>query len=119
MKYSIIFALASMISGPAFAGPFVNIEANAALAGSNYAGTITEAHAGYEGSSGNFSYYGQLGPALVTPESGNSTVQLSGKVGAGVDVTDKLNVYGEYWALTGGEVENLTSNFKLGVKYNF
>lgn len=108
-----------MVAGPAFAGPFVSIEANAGLAGSNYVGTVTEAHAGYEGTSGNFSYYGQLGPALVTPESGNSNVQLSGKVGAGVDVTDKLNVYGEYWALTGGEVENLTSNFKLGVKYNF
>jgi outer membrane autotransporter protein len=119
MKHSIIFASALMVAGPAFAGPFVNIEANAGLAGSNYVGTVTEAHAGYESTSGNFSYYGQLGPALVTPESGDSNVQLSGKIGAGVDVTDKLNVYGEYWALTGGEVENLTSNFKLGVKYNF
>ena len=119
MKYPIIFAYASMIAGPAFAGPFVNVEANAALSGSSYAGTITEALAGYEGSSGNFSYYGQIGPALVTPDSGDTTVQLSGKIGGGVDVTEKLNVYGEYWALTGGEVENLTSNFKLGAKYSF
>jgi hypothetical protein len=119
MKYPIIFAAASVIAGPAFAGPFVNVEANAALSGSSYAGTITEAHAGYEGSSGNISYYGQIGPALVTPDGGDTDVQLSGKIGAGVDVTEKLNVYGEYWALTGGEVENLTSNFKLGVKYSF
>ena len=108
-----------MIAGPAFAGPFINIEANAGLSGSSYVGTVTEAHAGYEGDSGNFSYYGQIGPALVTPESGDTTVQLSGKIGAGVDMTEKLNIYGEYWALTGGEVENLTSNFKLGVKYSF
>jgi len=112
-------AAAPFLAAPAMAAPYVNVEANVGLTGSDYVGTVTEAHVGYEGKSGTFAYYGQVGPALVTPNSGDTTVQVSGKVGGSVAATENLSVYGEYWLLTGAEVENLTSNFKAGLKYTF
>jgi len=110
-------AAAPFLATAAFAGPYVNVEANAGLTGSDYVGTLTEAHIGYEGAlSETVSGYIQAGPALSTPEGGDSEVKVSGKVGASVAATDKLSVYGEYWFLTG---DDLTSNVKAGVKYAF
>jgi hypothetical protein len=119
MKSILATAAAVFAGGSAMAAPYVNVEANAGLTGSNYVGTVTEAHVGYEGKSGIYGYYGQVGPALVTPNSGSTTVQVSGKVGGSVAATENLSVYGEYWLLTGSQVENLTSNFKAGLKYTF
>jgi hypothetical protein len=120
MKQLIALAALPFIAAPAMAGPYVNVEANAGLTGSDYVGTVTEAHVGYEGPlSDTVTGYIQLGPALATPNGGGADVELSGKVGVNIAATDKLSVYGEYWLLTGGEVENLTSNIKAGVKYSF
>ena len=106
-------AAAPFLATAAFAGPYVNVEANAGLTGSDYVGTLTEAHIGYEGKlSETVSGYIQAGPALSTPESGDATV----KAGASVAATDNLSVYGEYWFLTG---DDLTSNIKAGLKYTF
>ena len=110
-------AAAPLFAGAAMAGPYVNVEANAGLTGSDYIGTLTEAHIGYEGAlSPTVNGYVQVGPALSTPESGDATVKVSGKAGASVAATDNLSVYGEYWFLTG---DDLTSNVKAGVKYTF
>ena len=110
-------AAAPFLATAAFAGPYVNVEANAGLTGSDYIGTLTEAHIGYEGAlSDTVSGYIQAGPALATPESGDTSVDVSGKVGASVAATENLSVYGEYWFLTG---DDLTSNVKAGVKYAF
>ena len=122
MFKSVIAAAAAtpFLATAAFAGPYVNVEANAGLTGSDYVGTVTEAHIGYEGPlSDTVTGYAQIGPALTTPNGGDTDVNLSGKVGVNIAATDNLGIYGEYWALGGGEVENLTSNFKLGVKYSF
>ena len=121
IKSAIAAAAATpFLATAAFAGPYVNVEANAGLAGSDYVGTVTEAHIGYEGPlSDTVSAYAQIGPALTTPNGGDTDVNLSGKVGINIAATDNLGIYGEYWGLGGGEVENLTSNFKLGVKYSF
>jgi hypothetical protein len=113
-------AATPFLATAAFAGPYVNVEANAGLTGSDYVGTVTEAHIGYEGAlSDTVTGYAQIGPALTTPNGGDTDVNLSGKVGVNIAATDNLGIYGEFWALGGGEVENLTSNFKLGVKYTF
>jgi len=109
-------AATPFIASAAFAGPYVNVEANAGLTGTTYNGTLTEAHIGYEGTAGKVAYYAQVGPALSTPNGGDTTVKVSGKVGASVPVAEKLNVYGEYWALSGSD---LTSNIKAGLKYLF
>ena len=120
MKNLVALAALPLMAAPAFAGPYVNVEANAGLSGSDYVGTVTEAHIGYEGAlSDTVSAYAQIGPALTTPNGGDTDVNLSGKVGINIAATDNLGIYGEFWGLGGGEVENLTSNFKLGVKYSF
>ena len=122
MFKSVIAAAAAtpFLATAAFAGPYVNVEANAGLTGSDYVGTVTEAHIGYEGPlSDTVTGYAQIGPALTTPNGGDTDVNLSGKVGVNIAATDNLGIYGEFWGLGGGEVENLTSNFKLGVKYSF
>jgi hypothetical protein len=43
-------AALSMSAGAAFAGPYVNVEANSGFVGSDYSGTVTDLHVGYEGS---------------------------------------------------------------------
>ena len=56
-------AAASALAAPAaFAGPYVNVEANSGWTGSNYTGTTTDAHVGYEGTLGeSSSWYVQGG----------------------------------------------------------
>ena len=59
-------AALSMSAGAAFAGPYVNVEANSGFVGSDYSGTVTDLHVGYEGSKGAVGYYVQAGPSLVS-----------------------------------------------------
>jgi len=110
-------AAAPFLATAAFAGPYVNVESNSGLTGSDYVGTLVETHVGYEGAlSDTVTGYIQTGPAIGLPEGGDAGVDVSGKAGLSVAATDKLSVYGEYWFLTGDE---LTSNVKAGVKYSF
>ena len=41
-----------LFAGAAFAGPYVNVETNASLTGSDYTGAATDVHIGYEGTVG-------------------------------------------------------------------
>jgi len=117
MKQFLALAALPFMAAPAFAGPYVNVESNSGLTGSDYVGTLVETHVGYEGAlSDTVTGYIQAGPAIGLPEGGDAGVDVSGKVGATVAATDKLSVYGEYWFLTG---DDLTSNVKAGVKYAF
>jgi hypothetical protein len=63
-------AAAPLFAGAAFAGPYVNIEANSGFAGSDYTGTTTDFHVGYEGTSGAAAWYIQGGPSVVSPDGG-------------------------------------------------
>ena len=121
-----VFAAAaalSMSAGAAFAGPYVNVENNAGFAGSDYTGAVTETHVGFDGALGESSaWYVQGGPAFVSPDGGDNTTELSGKVGIGVNVTERLNVYGEVAAMTNDEIdfdEDLSFGTKVGVKFSF
>ena len=61
-------AALSMSAGAAVAGPYVNVEANSGWTGSNYNGTVTDAHVGYEGALGeSTSWYVQGGAKLGFP----------------------------------------------------
>jgi len=117
-------ALPLLASGAAVAGPYVNIEANSGFTGSDYSSTLIENHLGYEGAVGNSettSWYLQAGPA-VSLEDGvdESDTEISGKVGLSTDVTDSVTVYGEYWAMTSdNSTDDLASNVKAGIKWNF
>ena len=89
-------AAAPLMAAPALAGPYVNVEANSGWTGSDYAGTSTDLHVGYEGTLGeDASWYVQGGATVVSPDGGEADTVPSGKAGLGVAVTDALGLYGE------------------------
>ena len=114
-------AALSMSAGAAFAGPYVNVEANSGFTGSNYNGTATDLHVGYEGAIGeNTSYYVQGGATVVSPDGGESDTVPSGKAGLGVAVTDALGAYGEVSFVGSGDKDiDRGYGAKLGLKYSF
>ena len=114
-------AALSMSAGAALAGPYVNVEANSGFVGSEYGGTVTDFHAGYEGALGeSVSYYIQGGASLVSPDGGESDTVPSGKAGAMFALTDSLGAYGEISFLGSGDDDiDRSYGTKLGVKYSF
>lgn len=101
----------------AIAGPYANIESNTSWYGNDYQGSVIEAHGGYEGAIGeDGSWFIQAGPALISPDGGDEEVELSGKVGAGYQISEDVEVYGEYSFITGTE---LGGGVKAGVTYTF
>jgi hypothetical protein len=114
-------AALSVSAGAAFAGPYVNVETNAGWTGSDYNGTATDLHLGYEGALGeSASYYVQGGATVVSPDGGESDTVPSGKAGLGLALTDALGAYGEVSFVGSGD-EDLDRGYgaKLGVKYSF
>lgn len=119
-----VFAAAaalSMSAGAALAGPYVNVEANSGWVGSDYAGTATDLHVGYEGDlTDNATYYVQGGATVVSPDGGESDTVPSGKAGLGIALTDSLGAYGEISFVGSGDSDiDRGYGSKLGVKYNF
>jgi hypothetical protein len=112
MKFIALLPAAALLAAPAIAGPYANVESNTGFAGSDHSATTIETHGGYEGDN----WFVQAGPALVLPEGGNTEIELSGKVGGSVPVSDKVDVYGEVSFLTGA-----TNGYglKAGAKYFF
>ena len=114
-------AALSMSACAAFAGPYVNVEANSGWTGSNYNGTVTDAHVGYEGALGeSTSWYVQGGASLVSPDGGETDTVPSGKAGLGIGVTDALSAYGEV-SFQGSGDSDIDRGYgsKLGLKYTF
>ena len=106
----------------AFAGPYVNIEAESKFDGLDANGTILRNDVGYEGKVGATSYYVQGGPALVLPDGGTVTTEASAKAGVKVPVTQNLGVYGEVKGITQGGIDlgkSVKLTTKVGVKYSF
>ncbi len=124
MKSFIAAAVAApFFAAPVLAGPYVNVESNSGYAGNDFDSSVLETHVGYEGDLGeNGSFYAQGGPALLFPDGGDTSTELSGKVGASFDVNDSANIYGEIAARTNNEIdlgEALDIGVKVGVKYSF
>ena len=114
-------AALSMSAGAAFAGPYVNVEANSGWTGSDYSGTTTDAHVGYEGALGETgSWYVQGGASFVSPDGAETDVVPSGKAGLGLGLTEALGAYGEVSFIGSGD-EDVDRGYgaKLGLKYNF
>ena len=114
-------AALSMSAGAAFAGPYVNVEANAGWTGADYSGATTDFHVGYEGPIGEVgSYYVQAGGSYVSPDGGDADVVPSGKAGLGFAMTDSLGAYGEVSFIGSGDASvDRGYGGKLGVKYSF
>ena len=113
-------AAAPLMAAPALAGPYVNVEAHAGWSGSDYAGTTTDAHVGYEGTVGAASWYVQGGASFVSPDGGETDTVPSGKAGIGAPITDALGAYGEVSFIGSGD-DDIDRGYgaKLGLKYNF
>jgi len=114
-------AALSMSAGAALAGPYVNVEANSGWTGSDYGGTATDLHVGYEGSiSESTSYYVQGGATIVSPDGAESDTVPSGKAGLGLALTDALGAYGEVSFVGSGDSDiDRGYGTKLGLKYSF
>jgi len=114
-------AAAPLFAGAAMAGPYVNVEANSGFTGSDYTGTTTDLHVGYEGPIGeSASYYVQAGASVVSPDGGDVDTVPSGKAGLGVSVTEKLGVYGEVSFVGSGDSSvDRGYGTKAGLKYSF
>ena len=124
---STIAALAAsplLLSGAAFAGPYVNVESNLGYPDGEYSSATTDLHIGYEGSlSETADFYAQVGPAFVHTDSTDDTEgEISGKVGVNVAVNDSLGVYGEIAGISGEDSSNddiIDWSGKVGAKFTF
>ena len=113
-----------LLSSAAFAGPYVNVEANASYPDGDYTGATTDVAVGIEGTTeeGKIAYYIQGGPAFVHTESTDDTeTELSGKAGASVAVNEDLSIYGELSGISAEKNNDDVINFggKIGAKFVF
>ena len=116
-------AAAPLFAGAAFAGPYVNVEANASYPDGEYTTATTDLHFGFEGGSEKVAWYVQAGPGFIHTESSDDTeTEISGKVGVSVAVADGADVYGEIAGITGEDSSGddiVDFAGKVGVKYVF
>ena len=126
IKSTLAFLAASplLLSGAAFAGPYVNVESNLGYPDGEYSSATTDLHIGYEGSlSETADFYAQVGPAFVHTDSTDDTEgEISGKGGVNVAVNDSLGVYGEIAGIS-AEASNGDDEIdwtgKIGAKFTF
>jgi hypothetical protein len=119
MKKTLLIAAALLTAAtPAMAGPYVNTEINSGWNGSDYGGSVTDLHIGYEGSVDRLGYYLQAGPAIVSPDGGDANTEFSGKAGGSFQATEAVSVYGEISFLT-TDVDNNNYGTKAGLKWSF
>ena len=125
---STIAALAAspfLFAGAAFAGPYVNVEANASYPDGDYTGATTDVAVGFDGtaSEGKIAYYVQGGPAFTHTESTDDTeTDFSGKVGASVGISEDLAVYGEISGISDEDASGddlINWGGKIGAKFTF
>ena len=118
MLKSTIAAVAAtplLVSGAAFAGPYVNIEASGSYPDGAYSSGGIEAVVGYEGETeGGLGYYVSGGPTVTHTESTDEfgDVELIGYLGGSYD-----KFYGEISGVT--NVDDVDWSAKAGVKFTF
>tara|TARA_B100000575_G_scaffold126739_1_gene101034 strand:- start:55 stop:429 length:375 start_codon:yes stop_codon:yes gene_type:complete len=109
-----------LVSGAAFAGPYVNIEANGSYPDGSYTSGNVEFQVGYEGTTGNgVSWYVSGGPTVQHTESADEfgDVELAGYLGGGKSLTEKTSVYGELYGATNEDDIDVAA--KAGLRYAF
>jgi len=114
-----------LFAGAAFAGPYVNLEANGSYPGGEYEGGNIEAQVGYEGTTeGGLNWYASVGPTIPhtdTPAAGDDKfgdVELAGYLGASKAITESVSAYGEVYGQTTTGDDNAYSG-KIGLTYSF
>ena len=109
-----------LVSGAAFAGPYVNLEATGSYPDGAYTSGGLEAVVGYEGTTpGGIGWYVSGGPTVTHTETADEfgDTELIGYIGGGKTLTDSVGVYGELSAAT--NVDDVDWAGKAGLKYTF
>ena len=105
-----------LFAGAAFAGPYVNLEANGSYPDGSYESGALEAQVGYEGTTeGGLGYYISAGPTVGHTEAADEfgDVELVGYVGGTYD-----KFYGEISGVT-TPADDIDWSAKAGVKFVF
>ena len=109
-----------LFAGAAFAGPYVNLEANGSYPDGDYTSGALEAQIGYEGETpGGLGWYVSGGPTVTHTESTDDfgDVELAGYLGGSYPITESTSVYGEIYAQTADS--DLDFAGKIGTKFTF
>ena len=108
-----------LLAGAAFAGPYVNLEANGSYPDGDYTSGNLEAQIGYEGGADKFGYYVSVGPTVGHTESTDDfgDVEIAGYLGATYQVADNAGLYGEVYGATNDD--DIDFSGKVGVKFTF
>ena len=86
---------------------------------SDYTGTVTETHIGYEDSLGeDATWHIQAGPAFVSEDGEDLETEFSGEVGVALDVSENVEVYAEVSFITDDQTD-INYGTKVGVTYFF
>ena len=109
-----------LLSGAAFAGPYVNVEASGSYPDGAYESGTWEFQLGYEGTTSNgIDWYVSGGPTTTHTEAADEfgDTELIGYIGGGKAINDKVGVYGELSGAT--NKDDVDWSGKAGVKYTF
>ena len=108
-----------LLAGAAFAGPYVNLEANGSYPDGDYTSGNLEAQIGYEGGADKFGYYVSVGPTVGHTESADDfgDVEIAGYLGATYQVAESTGLYGEIYGATADD--DIDFSGKVGVKFTF
>ena len=109
-----------LFAGAAFAGPYVNLEANGSYPGLDYESGNLEAQLGYAGSTeGGLDWYVSAGPTVSHSEADGEfgDVEIAGYLGATYQVADSTGLYGEIYGATADD--DIDFSGKVGVKFTF
>jgi hypothetical protein len=122
MKLAVIagFVLTSFVGSAAHAADmYLNVEANTGFVQSEMGAVTTEAHIGVEDTTeSGASWYVQAGPMLNSNTGvGETTLDLSGKLGGSVPVNSRVDLYGEL-SFASSDMDT-AYGAKLGTKFKF
>ena len=121
---STIAALAAspfLFAGAAFAGPYVNLEANGSYPDGNYTEGALEAQVGYEGATeGGLGWYASVGPTVGHTEAADEfgDVEIAGYLGGSYGISESVSLYGEVYGQTTTGDDNAYSG-KVGLTFEF
>ena len=110
-----------LFAGAAFAGPYVNIEANGSYPDGDYTSGNLEAQVGYEGSTtGGLDWYVSAGPTVSHTESTDDfgDVEIAGYLGGCYGISESVGIYAEVYGQTTPSDDNDFSG-KVGAKFRF
>ena len=115
------FAAPFLLSSAAFAGPYVNVEANGSYPDADYASGNLELQLGYEGSTeGGLDWYASVGPTVPHTEAADEfgDVEIAGYLGGSYGISESVSVYGEVYGQT-TPTDDKDFSGKVGAKFSF